>query len=374
MRILVYAALIINVILWGLVLKNHLRQLNTRPALVSPPPPSPSPTAPIEPTRAPLSPDRIFTTDKEWLDELDQSKIRTVLATGDVIPSRSVNSLTVAKHDFRWPYEHTADRLRDADITFINLETPLIKDCPVTTEGMVFCGDSRNGEGISFAGVDVASLANNHAGNHGVEGVQETAALLLQNKIDVVGLYENGSQKPVIKDIRGIRFAFLGYNDISKDQPGIADVDEEQIKQEIQAARSAAQVVIVTFHWGAEYQAQPDDRQVELGHMTIDAGADLVIGNHPHWIQPIEMYKGKLITYAHGNFVFDQMWSQKTREGVIGKYYFYDNELIDVEYTPLQIDNYGQPHFVENVQKQRIMDDMKNQTIIRASAETKLLR
>ena len=85
-------------------------------------------------------------------------------------------------------------------------------------------------------------------------------------------------------------FAFLGYNDISKDQPGVADAEEERIKKEIAEAKQKAQVVVVTYHWGEKYRSQPDERQIELGHLTIDAGADIVIGNHPHWIQPIEVY------------------------------------------------------------------------------------
>jgi poly-gamma-glutamate synthesis protein (capsule biosynthesis protein) len=96
-----------------------------------------------------------------------------------------------------------------------------------------------------------------------------------------------------------------------------------------------------------------------LGRFTIDSGADLVIGNHPHWIQPVEIYKGKLITYAHGNFVFDQEWSLKTKQGVIGKYTFYGKELADVEFFPVQIENYGQPYFLEEENAKVILDSMK---------------
>src|SRR6185437_11714659 len=99
--------------------------------------------------------------------------------------------------------------------------------------------------------------------------------------------------------------------------------------------------------------------QSELAHLAIDSGADLVIGNHPQWIEPAELYKGKLITYAHGNFVFDQMWSEKTEEGIVGKYTFYDKRLIDVEYLPIKIEDYGQPYFLQGTDKQKILDQMK---------------
>ena len=303
--------------------------------------------------------DQVFSDNHTWIATLSAEKVRTMITTGDVIPARSVNSKVLELKDFNWPYLKTFDITRNADITFINLETSLIDYCPATQEGMVFCGNSRNVEGLIFSGVDIASLANNHAGNHGTEAVQKTKNLLNKNGILTTGI--NGS---VVKDIRGIKFAFLGYNDISTPQPGISNVDEKKIKQEIAQARQLADIVVVTYHWGAEYRDQPDKRQKYLGHFTIDASADLVIGNHPHWIQPVEIYKDKLITYAHGNFVFDQMWSEKTKEGVIGKYTFYDNRLIDVEFIPVKIIDFGQPQLISDpLLKRSILGDMKAQSI-----------
>ena len=91
---------------------------------------------------------------------------------------------------------------------------------------------------------------------------------------------------------------------------------------DIQALKRQVDFVIVAFHWGIEYTALPTQEQRGIAHQAIDAGADLILGNHPHWVQATEKYQGKYITYAHGNFVFDQMWSQETREGVVGKYTF----------------------------------------------------
>lgn len=298
--------------------------------------------------------DQIFARDHAWTATLSAERKRVLIATGDVIPARSVNYKTVTLNNFNWPFENTVDVLKTADVTFVNLETPLLRTCPLTQEGMIFCGDSRNAEGLFFAGVDVVSLANNHAGNYGLEGVEETRDLLSRKGILTTGI--NGQ---VIKDIRGKKFAFLGYNDITSPQPGISNVDEEKMRQEIAQARKQADIIIVTLHFGVEYRSKSDERQVYLAHLAIDSGADLVIGNHPHWIQPVEIYKEKLITYAHGNFVFDQEWSLKTKQGVIGKYTFFDNSLIDVEFFPVQIDNYGQPYFLANDEKSAILGEMK---------------
>lgn len=308
-----------------------------------------------------LTIDKIFSKDHSWIKSLPSEVIITLTAAGDIIPARAVNNQTVKLNNFLWPYEKTANLLKNADITFVNLETPLIKGCPVTVEGMVFCGDAMNATGLKFAGIDIVSMGNNHAGNYGVKGVEETKDLLTNFGIQVTGIESSG---PVYEFVKGFKFAFLGYNDISKLQPGVKDVDEEKLKEDIALAKKQADLVIVTFHWGEEYRRQPDERQIYLGHLAIDAGADLVIGNHPHWIQPIEFYKGKLITYAHGNFVFDQMWSQKTREGVVGKYTFYKKQLVDVEYTPIQINDYGQPNFVDLSQANSILEDMRKQSEI----------
>jgi len=296
---------------------------------------------------------------KDASEGLPKDHLRTIIATGDVIPARSVNVQTVKHGDFLWPYRYTASYVKDADLTFINLETPLLKNCPMTTEGMIFCGSNRHVEGLLFAGVDVASLANNHAGNHGTSGVMETKELLEKAGIEVTGI-----KGAVYKEIRGLWFAFLGYNDIGAPEETISWAQKEDIKKEISTARKNADIVIVTYHWGVEYRDQPDERQKELGHFTIDSGADMVIGNHPHWIQPVELYKGKLITYAHGNYIFDQMWSQKTREGVIGKYVFYDTRLIDVEYAPLVINDFGQAKFAEATQKLSLLKRMETESYI----------
>lgn len=301
--------------------------------------------------------EKIFSSDHSWTATISAQRKRIMIATGDVIPARVVNIQASKFKNFQWPYQKVADILKNSDITFINLETPLIKDCPLINEGFKFCGSDKNIEGLTYSGINVASLANNHAGNYGLEAINYTASLLRNNDILVTG--QNG---PVYKDVRGLMFAFLGYNDIGYKQEGIAWADEIKISSEIAEASEKADIVVVTFHWGIEYQSQPNNRQRFLGHLAIDSGADLVIGNHPHWIQPVEIYKEKFITYAHGNFVFDQEWSPETKQGVVGRYTFYDNQLVDVEFLPIKIINYGQPHFLTGSDKSTIIENMKTQS------------
>ncbi len=314
--------------------------------------PSPSPN--------PLSLDKIFDVKTE-----PATNTIKVIATGDIIPARSVNVQTIQRNNFLWPFEKTAEVLKSADITFVNLETPLIQNCPPTNEGMIFCGSSKHIEGLLFAGVDVASLGNNHTANYGKPGLDETKKLLEDNGILVTGL--NGpvfKDVPpyIIKEVKGIKFAFLAYTDISK-TPLVSSVDEAKIASEVSEAKKNADVVIVQYHWGSEYITEPEDRQKFLARLAIDSGADLIIGNHSHWIKPLEFYRNKLITYGHGNFIFDQEWSQKTKEGIVGVYTFDGKNLADVEYLPVEIINYGQPYFLEGEKKQKILDELYNESL-----------
>lgn len=305
-----------------------------------------------------LNVEQIFADDHYWVATFSAEKLTTIITTGDVMLGRAVNYQNIRRHNFNWPYLKTAEVIKKADVTFINLETPLIDNCPITQEGMIFCGDEKNIEGLVFAGVDIANLANNHASNYGLPEIEKTINLLEKNKILVTG-----TESLVIKEIRGIKFAFLGYNDVSKPQVGITNVEEKRIKSEITEAKKKADVVIIAFHWGLEYQSQPSERQKYLGHLAVDSGADLVIGNHPHWIQPIEIYKEKLIVYSHGNFIFDQLWSKETKEGVIGEYTFYKEKLIDVNFLPIVINDSFQPFLAEEVEARKILNQMRETSL-----------
>jgi poly-gamma-glutamate synthesis protein (capsule biosynthesis protein) len=261
----------------------------------------------------------------------------------------------VEYNDFLYPFRPTAAFLRRADITLINLESPLVNGCPVTDEGMTFCGDPRAVQGLSFAGVDVACTANNHIGNYGDQGIQQTWATLRAAHISPCGL-----GTVAYKVVRGLRFAFLAYNCVGQ------RFDYSTARQEIRTARKHADVVVVSVHWGKEYVPNPetepgiaDDDPVRVGRWIIDSGADLVIGNHPHHVQGVESYHGRLITYAHGNFIFDQMFSTATRQGVVGTYTFYGRRLVSVRYRPVFIYDYSQPRWASPSMARSILNGMR---------------
>lgn len=290
---------------------------------------------------------------EELPEELSQDEFRTLVVTGDVLLARSINYQMHQRRDFDFPFEKTGEFLRSADLTFINLEDPLVDDCPLTNEGMVLCGNPRAVEGLVSAGIDVVSLANNHTRDWGDEGLKSTMEILDKNNIAVVGL-----GKILIKEVRGLKFAFLGYDLIK------TTVDETKILSQLKEAKSLANVAVVYFHWGIEYTDQPTQDQRNLAHQVIEHGADLVIGSHPHLIQGVEIYQNKLIVYSHGNFIFDQIWSEETKKGIVGRYTFYRDQLIDVEFLPVFMEEFAQPRFLSGEEKQTILDRMRQKSII----------
>jgi len=291
---------------------------------------------------------------------LDPTKLRTLIATGDVIPARNVNNQIIAHgNDFFYPLSATADTLRQADLTVVNLEAPLVEGCPPTEEGFTFCGQPGFAGALREAGVDVATLENNHIDNYGPEGVAATEALLTASGIDYANYYTLA-----MRDVRGLRFGFLAFNGVG------GAFDRELVRRRIEEADGQVDVLVTAFHWGKEYvtipQADPGiaaDDPVDIAHLAVDAGADLVLGNHPHWVQGVEVYAGKLITYAHGNFIADQMWSYETTLGVIGRYIFYDNELVSVQFVPVRIEDYARPVLLEGEEAQAILDAMRQASL-----------
>lgn len=301
-----------------------------------------------------LSLDAIFAEPRRTYPDLDESRLHTLLVTGDVGLVRMVNVTTVESDDFTWPFLEMAEPMRAADITFINLEGPLVPGCPLRTSGLVFCGDPRNVEGLAFAGVDVAAVANNHMFNHGQAGLDATRAILESEGIGHAG-YGLGATI----EHEDVTFGFLSYNAAGQ------AVDLDAIQREIDALARETDVVVVMFHWGAEYVRIPvpgpglAGAPRDLARTAIDAGATLVVGNHPHWFQGVELYRGRMIAYAFGNFVFDQPWSVETQQGMIGLFTFLDDRLIDAEFTPVRLYDWGQPRPANEPERSKLLGIMR---------------
>ena len=308
----------------------------SEPPVITPPPPSltlPGPTF-----------ESIISTNHSWTATLSAQKKMVLAATGDVLLARFINSKAVTTNDYLFSYKPTKELLSAPQLTVINLETPILADCPLSNTGTVFCGSDKHIDGLLYAGVDLVNLANNHSFDFGSSGFEQTKSLLQEKNLSIV--YPS---HPATFNINNQRFVFLSYNDIPDRTPGgNKAIDPVKLADDIKSVRKDADIVVVLFHWGIEYTTSVSARQVFLAHAAIDAGADLILGNHPHWVQPLEFYNDKLIVYSHGNFIFDQYWSLPTRFGVIGFYTYYENKLVDVSFTTVYTDPSGQTVLPKN--------------------------
>jgi poly-gamma-glutamate capsule biosynthesis protein CapA/YwtB (metallophosphatase superfamily) len=239
----------------------------------------------------------------------------SIVVTGDIMLARSVGARILASNDL-YPFAGTAKVLRSHDLRIGNLE------CVVSTLGSplpkqyTFEAPLRAFDRLSAAGYHIVSVANNHSGDYGKAAFSDMLARMPGYGITPVGGGANRTlaHRPVIRTIRGTRIGILAYCDIGPNSfaatdttPGHAWLDDVAMPQDIAATRPMVDFLIVFTHWGQEYHLVENDLQRYLAHKAIDAGADLVVGAHPHVIEPSETYHGKPIIYSLGNFVFDEM-------------------------------------------------------------------
>jgi poly-gamma-glutamate synthesis protein (capsule biosynthesis protein) len=246
--------------------------------------------------------------------------------------------------------------LSEADLAIANFENPAPDDWRFHGSGMMFSANPKHIKGLVNAGLDWVSLANNHMGDSGDDGILETI-----KNLDAYGLAHGGAganskqaHKATLLEAGGVTVGILGYDSIAgyyrstATSPGTSRLSAKALAKDIAAARTAgADLVIVFPHWGIEYREKPSQYQVDMGRAAIDAGADMVIGNHPHWVEGMEVYKGKPIWYALGNFVFDQSWSEYTMEGITLELTLQGTELRQIRIRPHLILGKAQPNLMD---------------------------
>ncbi len=251
----------------------------------------------------------VFTDKKS--DARPQEQV-TLLAFGDMMLDRYVHR-AIEEHGVSYPFQKIERFLGGNDITLANLEggftdflpKPLVKD------NTVFTFDPSLIPHLNKVGFTLFNLANNHSRDFGAEGFAQTRAYLSKNNIAFFGDWRNENGLTTIQEIRGHKIGFVGYHELSR-------MGFENAIAEVKKFKDAADIdrIVVYTHWGVEYERQFSKHQQSAAYAFIDAGADVVIGSHPHVIQPIEVYKNRVIFYSLGNFIFDQTFSPKTVEGL----------------------------------------------------------
>ncbi|HET9932734.1 MAG TPA: CapA family protein [Polyangiaceae bacterium] len=222
------------------------------------------------------------------------------------------------------PFASVAQVLTDSDLSIANLE------CSVATTGeraykeYTFRADPRTLTLLKRY-VGVVSLANNHSGDYGPAALTETMKHLTERNIRFFGAGKDSqdAHSPLLVQARGVKLGLLGYDEYQPrwfeagpNRPGVAWSEDEQVVDDIRAARARGAAVVIPFmHWGWEEEDEPTPRQRALAHRMIDAGADAVVGSHPHRVQGAEIYRDRPIVYSLGNFVFDLTESDIERLG-----------------------------------------------------------
>lgn len=292
-----------------------------------------------------------------------------LVAVGDIMLSRGVAG-EIRKHgDLRHPFLKVEKYLKGGDIVFGNLENPITPGREIMMPEMILRADPGVETALKDAGFTMLSLANNHLPDFGRQGLLDTFQYLDQAGIMYAGVGKTEKEAFAAKyiDVKGLKLAFLAFTDpglvpgsylAGVDHPGTAFLDQEKVRAAVRDAGEKVDFVVVSMHTGTEYESGPDRTQIQFAHLAVDAGADLVLGHHPHVLQKVEVYKGKYIFYSLGNFVFDQKWSRATREGLMAKIYITPKGVEKVEFLPVFINDQDQPQVLDGEEAKQVLNTL----------------
>jgi poly-gamma-glutamate capsule biosynthesis protein CapA/YwtB (metallophosphatase superfamily) len=286
----------------------------------------------------------------------------SLLFTGVIVPARCVQSAIDARGDANYVYDEVRAVISDADLAVGTLNTTLSDlsthtGCIVT---YVLVSDSRSAEAASASGFDVMSVATNHikncagasCGNNNNQAFFDTLDNLRANDILPVGAGMDMAEalQPVVIDVQGIRFGIVSLGMVEpmafagQDSPGIAELNDENLRAAIEAVRQVSDVVIAMPHWGPEDSSDPNSYQLHFAQVAVQAGADVVVGNHTHVVQAIEQINGIDVFYGLGNFIFDQTWDLAHQQGVMLILNFTGSDYSGYELIPTHVDGDGAVH------------------------------
>lgn len=271
----------------------------------------------------------------------------------------------IMTHGPVYPFKRVNDFLRDGDLVFGNLEIVIsqhdrkvdpfpsieYRAMPEAVKGLVDCG------------FDLFNVATNHTMEHGQNALEETLNLLAENNMRSVGVdvLPKKINRFCFVEKKGVRFCFLGYNfrptQYFIDQPSWPEPNLELIMNDLVVLKEQADYFIVSLHWGDEFITYPSPEQVETGHALIDAGANIILGHHPHIVQGVENYHGGVIAYSLGNFVFD-MWQDRLRKSMILECTIRKDAEIEFDIIPVFINRNHQPEILTGPRGEQLRNEL----------------
>jgi len=272
---------------------------------------------------------------------------------GDIMLSRYIGELMIKKQNYDFPYEKIKNELAGADLVFGNLETPVSNKGESTHTLYSFRADPQVLSGLKNSGFKVVSIANNHIFDYKLEAFTDTLNNLRNADIAYAGGGDdfNEAHSGATLEINGIKTTILAYTDLlpkstaaTGNKAGIAHLDETQMIKDIKTAKEKSDLVIVSFHWGQEYQTKSNAHQQKIATAAVTAGADLIVGHHPHVAQEIGEIQGVSVAYSLGNFIFDQNFSPETENALMLNVKIENKKIVQVEPRTIKFTNSYQPY------------------------------
>ncbi len=290
----------------------------------------------------------------------------SLLAGGDVMLGGRARSV-IQDHGSHYPFEATRPLLARAAVVLVNQEGPFAEKAARADRRFSYRVPPRRARGLSKAGIHVATLANNHLMDCGPEGVLETLEALRAAGVHALGAGadEESARRPVILKAGPLRLGLLGYYWNARcaagaDSPGGARETAQSLRNDICALREKVDRVVVTFHWGIPYAHEPLAEDRQKARLAIEAGADAVIGHHPHVVQPFEVHQGRPIFYSIGNYAFGS--GNSRAEGLLVGFRFAEGE-ITARLFPIYVKNRDprinyQPHVLRGAAGTRLLTQL----------------
>ena len=308
-----------------------------------------------------------------------QQRVTRLSVVGDIMLGRGVATAARGSTDPAPALRPMAGRLAAADMTVGNLENTLARAGAPRQGSDSFAADPGVVRSLRAAGFDALSLANNHVGDFGNRSLVQTVRRLRAGSIATFGAGADAQQAwaPAVIERDGLRFGFVGFNAIGETpnagpaQPGAVSIgmpprtgplDEAALQRFERAVRRidrAVDVVVVMPHWGTQYTNRPEPVQRLVARRLVRAGADVVVGGHPHWLQGMEMVRGRLVAHSLGNFVFDMDFMRQTMEGAVLELTFWGGELKAVDLVPYVMDAQYAPRVVTGARAGRVLATLR---------------
>jgi poly-gamma-glutamate capsule biosynthesis protein CapA/YwtB (metallophosphatase superfamily) len=319
----------------------------------------------IEPTSSPDEPIATPVPEPVITEVVISSAGDVTLGTDDNFykPTSLPAMLQQQNYNYAYFFENVAHIFKEDDLTIVNLENPFtdhnIKDRP--DKRFHFKGSPELAKALTLGHIEAVNIANNHIYDYGIQGFNDTITTLKSNNINYFG---EGIKW--ITTIKGQKFGFLGYQGWSDNADFLA-----ALKRDIEELKNQDAVIIINFHWGIERDYVPNSVQRRIAHFSIDNGADLIIGHHPHVIQGIEIYKDRYIAYSLANFCFGGNSNPKDKDTFIlqNKFIFTDDKLtsIGIRVIPTSVSSVShrndyRPTPMEGAEKERLLKKLNKLT------------